>query len=112
MNNYKSVNMNSKFNYDDGKYILLKDLLNDFNLDLSLSSELLNLEIDSIFKLSSLTIENQNVYKFKLEDCLLVIDLLNEDRTFSEYTYEEHDGNLLLSGYACYNSKGSITCIS
>ena len=104
--------MNSKFNYDDGGYILLKDLLNDFNLDLSLSSELLNLEIDSIFKSSSLTIEDQNVYKFKLEDCLLVINLLNEDRTFSEYTYEEHNGKLLLSGYASYNSNGSITCIS
>lgn len=112
MTYYKNINMNSKFNYDDGEYILLKDLLKDFNLVLSLSSELLNLEIDSIFKSSSLTIENQNVYKFKLEDCLLVIDLLNEDRTFSEYNYEEHDGNLLLSGYACYNSKGSVTCIS
>lgn len=104
--------MNSKFNFDDGEYILLKDLLNYFNLDLSLSSELLNLEIDSIFKSSSLIIENQNVYKFKLEDCLLVIDFLNENKTFSEYNYEKHNGKLLLSGYASYNSNGSITCIS
>ena len=43
MTYYKNINMNSKFNYDDGEYILLKDLLKDFNLVLSLSSELLNL---------------------------------------------------------------------
>lgn len=101
-----------KYKLGAGKeFIPLKEILNHFNLDLNLSPKLLDSKVSSDFKLASFTIEN-HVYKFKLEDCLMIIDPSNQNKTLTEITYEKYKGNMIRTGSACLGWDGSITRIS
>ncbi len=100
---YKSI-------YDNPDIMKISELLDLFNIEVSLPLEVLDLPIDACFKKSKFIYDNGK-YTFKFEPHEIIIDPTNFDEMVIEkYTTIIPEG--VYNGFCCYNSKGSVTCIS
>ena len=102
--------MSNWFDDNDSNLIKISELLDLFDLKLELSPQVLNLYVDACLKESRLNVEN-GTYIFKFDDYSIIINPSDFDNTI----IESQDGNIsegIPSGICCYNSKGSVTCIS
>lgn len=103
--------MNAGISDEDIENILLSDLLNLYGLDLVLSSNLLNLEINSIFKEAHLEVQNE-IYTFTINGSSITIDASNHDKTVMKSQEARPSEGLPFGSFCCYGWDGSITSIS